>query len=426
MATDLGFSPSPRDAAGAARPGAASGNLMLMFGLPVAIVGLWVALLPAVLVVLALKLNRISPSPEAAAGNLGLILGVGALFAMFANPLAGRLSDRTFGRFGMRRPWIIGGVVVGYGALLMLALTDSIAMLVVGWAIAQVGFNAAFAGLMAIMPDQVAPNKRGRVAAAIGIGNNLAVPVATFIVQLFTVDTVQIIVPATIGVAVVLVFAFSFKDRVLESKPVEKLNLVSLLGSFVFNPIKNPDLGWAWLTKFLMVVAQATALTYLTLFLTKELGMSAQEAASGVFYASTANFLGLMCTTLAAGWLSDKLNRRKIFVLFAGVIGVAGLITIALAPNFAAVVLGQFIMGAGMGAFFAVDLALISDVLPSEKNNAKDLGVVNIAQALPQSLVPAAAPTIIGLTGGFAGLFLTGAVAGLLGAVAVTRVKGVR
>ena len=45
-----------------------------------------------------------------------------------------------------------------------------------------------------------------------------------------------------------------------------------------------------------------------------------------------------------------------------------------------------FISGIGFGMFQAVDTALMSEVLPSEKSFAKDLGVVNIAATLPQML----------------------------------------
>ena len=124
--------------------------------------------------------------------------------------------------------------------------------------------------------------------------------------------------------------------------------------------------------------------------------------------------------------MSDKLGRRKMFVLIAGLIAIIGLVIIALAPSLAIVIVGQFVIGMGMGAFAAVDLALIADVLPTDEDNGKDLGVVNIAQALPQSLVPVAAPGVIALTGGYAGLFITGAVVGLLGALSITRVRGVK
>jgi len=144
-----------------------------------------------------------------------------------------------------------------------------------------------------------------------------------------------------------------------------------------------------------------------------------------VFQATLANAVGLILTTATLGYLSDKLGRRKPFVVGSAVVAAIGLVTIALSSDFTGVLVGQFILGAGMGAFLAVELALISDVLPSDADSGKDLGVVNIAQALPQSLVPVAAPGVVAAFG-YPGLFIGGAVFGILGAISVLRVKGVR
>ena len=71
--------------------------------------GLWMALLPPILVGLAMRVRVIAPAH--ATGSLSLVVGVGALIALFGNPFFGRLSDRTTSRFGMRRPWLVVGAL---------------------------------------------------------------------------------------------------------------------------------------------------------------------------------------------------------------------------------------------------------------------------------------------------------------------------
>lgn len=71
--------------------------------------------------------------------------------------------------------------------------------------------------------------------------------------------------------------------------------------------------------------------------------------------------------------------------------------------------------GLGFGMFQAVDTALVSQVLPSAKSFAKDLGVVCIAATLPQALAPAIAGAIV-LSFGYIGLFPVGIVLSVLGA----------
>ena len=391
--------------------------------MPIALVGLFVALLPPVIVSLALKVNEIAA--DNTAGVLSLALGLGALMALLMNPLAGRLSDRTRGRFGMRRPWIIGGIVAGYLSLILLTQAGDVFSLVLAWMLVQLSFNAAIAALLAIMADSVRPKNRGRVAAAVGVAQNGSLVIGVFIVQLFDATTPQVLVPGAVGCAVVIIFALTFKDRVLTEKPATAFGVKDFFGSFVLDPRRNPDFGWAWLMRFLLTAAAVTATNYLALYLINNLGVSEADAANAVFYATLFNVVGVVSTTFVAGWLSDRLGRRKIFVFVAALVAVVGLLILAFAPNLTVVYVAQLIIGAGIGSFYAVDLALVTDVLPSSTDNGKDLGVVNIAQALPQSLVPAAAGGVVAAVG-YPGLFISGAVLGILGAVAAFRVKGVR
>jgi MFS family permease len=83
------------------------------------------------------------------------------------------------------------------------------------------------------------------------------------------------------------------------------------------------------------------------------------------------------------------------------------------------------IIGVGFGAFMAVDQALMTEVLPSADSYAKDLGVVNIAATLPQTLAPAVGGAIV-LAFGYAGLFPVGIVLSVLGAFCVFMIKAVK
>jgi MFS family permease len=84
------------------------------------------------------------------------------------------------------------------------------------------------------------------------------------------------------------------------------------------------------------------------------------------------------------------------------------------------------LLGIGFGMYIAVDAALVTLVLPSANNRAKDMGIVNIANTLPQSLAPALAAFIITATHSYFALFATGAVVTLLGILVVRPIKAVR
>jgi MFS family permease len=73
---------------------------------------------------------------------LALVAGVGALVAMFGNPFFGRMSDRTCSGQGMRRPWMVIGLVGGSLGILVVALAPNIPVVLIGWCLAQLFFNA--------------------------------------------------------------------------------------------------------------------------------------------------------------------------------------------------------------------------------------------------------------------------------------------
>ena len=66
--------------------------------------------LAPVLVTLALKVDSLV-GIKRAPSSLALVAGIGALVALVGNPFFGKMSDRTASRLGMRRPWMVTGLV---------------------------------------------------------------------------------------------------------------------------------------------------------------------------------------------------------------------------------------------------------------------------------------------------------------------------
>ena len=98
---------------------------------------------------------------------------------------------------------------------------------------------------------------------------------------------------------------------------------------------------------------------------------------------------------------------------------------IAALPVLPAVLVGAVLIAAGWSLFVSVDVAIITQVLPSDRSTGSMLGVANIANALPQVIAPMlAAPIVTGL-GGYPVLFLVTAAISLLVLVCVPRLRGV-
>src|SRR5258708_13331854 len=87
--------------------------------------------LAPVLVTLALKVNSLVGIQQAPS-SLALVAGTGALLAMFANPIFGKMSDRTSSPFGMRRPWMVIGLVGGSLGILIASLPPTTTLPLLG------------------------------------------------------------------------------------------------------------------------------------------------------------------------------------------------------------------------------------------------------------------------------------------------------
>lgn len=393
--------------------------------------GVYLALITPAMLSMAFKVQHISPSTEVATTRLGLILGVGALVALLANPLAGRLSDRTASRFGMRRPWILGGALVSLAGLALIGVATSVWVVLVAWCLVQAAMNAVLAAANATIPDQVPELQRGKVSGILGVMTPFAILAGSFLMTKLPGDFERFVLPGVIAAALSFLFVLVLKDRRLEHKPEQRLTLGQFFGSFVFNPVKHRDFGWTWLTKFLVVFGYAGIATFMPFYLSEKFHLAEQDALQTILLVNLASMAAMMISSPIGGILSDRIGKRRPFVSAAGIIMVVGLALIAFAPSIPVIILAQAIVGFGAGSFFSVDLALATQVLPDPEDTAKDLGVLNMANALPQSIAPAMAPAIIALgaatpLGGYAVWYLFGALVALTGAILVYRIKGVK
>ena len=392
-----------------------------------AYLGITLMFLAPVLVTLALKINSLV-GIEQAPNSLSLVTGVGSFLAIFANPFFGKLSDRTSSPLGMRRPWMVVGLVGGSLGVLVVALAPSIPVVLVGWCVAQLLFNAQLAAVVAVLPDQVPTAQRGLVAGVLGVCLPIASVSGTFLVQLFTGNQLAMfLVPCAIGGFFVLLFAVTLKDRRLAKADKPPWSLREFASTFYVNPRPSPDFAWAFASRFLFVLAYAFLITYQAYYLLDKIGSPEADVPRQIFLGTLIQSAFVVVASVVGGRLSDWTGRRKIFVLTAAVVYGLAMFGIAVASDFNAFLVGMAIGGLGFGMYMAVDLALVADVLPNKDNAAKDLGVLNIAAALPFSIAPAMAPAILAIgRGSYGVLYTVAGVCAILGAAAILPVKRVR
>ncbi len=405
--------------------GRVGGTFIALYALALASTSL--LFIAPLLVTLALKINSLV-GIDRAPNSLALVAGVGSLLAMVGNPVFGRLSDRTTSRWGMRRPWMVVGVIGGSIGILIVALAPNVPVVLVGWCTAQLFFNAVLAAQVAVLPDQVPAAQRGLVSGVLGVCLPVASVVGTFLVKLFTGSQLAMfLVPCAVGGFFILLFAATLQDRRLAAADRPPWSLRELAGTFYVNPRRSPDFAWAFASRFMFVLAYAFLVTYQAYYLLDHIGSTETEVPGPIFLGTLVPSAFIVVASVVGGRLSDRTGRRKVFVLTASVGYGVAMFVIALAAGFNGYLVGMALGGLAFGVYVAVDLALVTDVLPDRNDAAKDLGVFNIAGALPFSVAPAIAPVVLALGGGsYTVLYALGGVCAIAGAAAVLRVKGVR
>jgi MFS family permease len=206
------------------------------------------------------------------------------------------------------------------------------------------------------------------------------------------------------------------------------------------SPREHPDFAWAWITRFLVNLGNFIALTYFFYYLTDGLGFTDDQATGRLQTLTTIYGATIILTAVVVGHWSDRVGKRKPFVIWSGVVVAIASAILAVSQNWPSAMVAAGVLGCGYGIYQAVDFALITQVLPAAEGRAKDLGVINIAAAFPQVAAPIVAAAIIVLVRasggsvvtngdswslGYGLVYATGFVMCLLGSVFVTRIRSV-
>ena len=175
------------------------------------------------------------------------------------------------------------------------------------------------------------------------------------------------------------------------------------------------------------MLAYAFLVTYQAYYLLNKLGSAEADVPQQIFLGTLVQSVLVVLASLVGGRLSDRTGRRKVFVLVASIVYGFALFVLAAATGVNGFLVGMAISGLGFGVYFAVDLALVTQVLPDKDNAAKDLGVFNIAGALPFTIAPAIAPAILAAGGGsYSVLYTVAGLCAVIGAFAILPVRRVR
>jgi len=381
---------------------------------------------------LSVLIARIAPENQE---FLGYVTGVGALVVVLAGPLVGILSDRTRSRLGRRRPWLIGLTLVGLVGLLIVSVSPNVWIALLGWAVTQFGFGIAALQVTSSMGDRLPQSQRGKVGGLTGVATMVGSIAGVALASAFATSNLLIfLVPGLVGAIFILLFAVFIKEPDLRNAAAAaKVTLGSLLAGYGYNVKKYKDFSWNWLGRFLFNFGVTLSSTFTTFFFAAKLGLPVTQIGGVV---AIAGLLGIVSTVGGAalsGFLSDRLKRRKSFILLAGVLFTVGAVIASIAPDLPVLLVGLGVLQFGLGIFSAVDQALFLDVLPEQDTQAGRFVAINqFSTSIPQFAAPLVAPVflLIGAGSGAKNYGLLYLIAGgfalIGGLVILLRVKSVR
>ncbi|KOU43519.1 MFS transporter [Streptomyces sp. WM6373] len=374
-------------------------------------------------VLLPTQVAAIAPADKVAV--LGVIGGVSSIFATAFNPIAGALSDRS----GRRNPWILGGALASLVGLAFLGSVTTALLVGIGWCLVQATMNIYQAAVTAIVPDRVPAARRGTASALVGLGLPIGGTVGVLVASQTAehLRTGYLVFGAIVAAAALLLTGF-FRDTprsgpAADAQPVPvRAQLAAFLSS-----LADHDFRWAFIGRALMVLGYFSVVGYQLYILGDHIALPAgltPPAAMAVL--TPVSMVAMAVSTVLGGLLSDRWNRRKVFVGVSAALAGLVMVVPVVSPTWTGMLVFSALNGLAFGCFMAVDTALVTLVLPRAEDAARDMGVLNIANAGPQIIAPFVASAVVTALGGYTPLFLVGGALSLIGALAILPIRSVR
>ena len=369
-------------------------------------------------------------NPANKADNLALMFAVTSVFSTLTTPIAGALSDRTRTRWGRRSPWIAIASLIGSLCLFGVSWMTSFWSLMILWVMATVAYNAMQPAMTTVIADRFAPQTRGVVSGVVGAGMTAGLTAGTVLAGYLAGERVLAygLFAAAIAVSCIA-FVLINREGSSAHHPRRAFSWGAFARSFWIDPKAHPDFAWAFAGRFTIYMGYQAVAAYLLYILRDYIGLS--DAGSNIAIANMA-ILTLVClivSSLGSGFLSDRLQRRKPFVIGSSLIMGCAMVVPLVMPNMTGMWIYAGLIGLGYGMFMSIDMALMTQVLPqtTEGDEGKDLGVLTTAVNIPQILSPVMAAILLKLFGGDYGAIFIAAIVFVFGsAFLVMPIRSVR
>lgn len=384
--------------------------------------------------------TRIFQNLGATLDSVPLLWLAGPITGLIVQPLVGYLSDRTWSRYGRRRPYFVLGAALGAATLIVMPNASILLTAVLMLWLLDASLNFTMGPFRAFVADQTSIEQRSTGYLAYMFFASLGAVVGSLLPWTFAQLGVSVhAAPGEISNVVKYAFyvgAALFLSAVCWSAFRTREYAPEVLAKFdggarwrIADWISPPML-WLGLVQFCSWFVLFTVYVY-TVPAVARLHFGAAEPGSAA-YESAANWVGVLFATYN-GFAAIAALIIPFFVRRYGVrmshrinlwIGAAGLLSMLLIRDPRWLLLSMVGFGIAWASIVALPYAMLANNLPSRKMGV-NIGIFNIFVVIPQLLAGVILSWVVRVVfnGDPSYAFVLGALGWFLAGLAVVRVK---
>ena len=330
--------------------------------------------MPLLALLLPLKVNALVGADRY--GLLAICGVAGAIVAGLANITFGWLGDRSVARGGGRRGWLRCGAIATLLSFAAFILADDAVTIVASIIFFQIAINVVLAQIAALIAHEVPAAQKGTTAALLTLGNPLAAGASALVVAVASSEAARLAIVAALMIACVAPLAFSAARLAPAVDTATHLRVAS-----------RRNLTIAWASRLLMQIANSGVGLYLLFYFEELPGDGAQVPARLSGLLLVAALVPVPLAMLLGRW-SDRIRRQTPFLAATSALAMAGLLGMALAGDWVSGSISYVAVATGAAVFVALNTGYAMLLLPSGARCGRELGILNLANTLPQVVAP--------------------------------------
>ena len=401
---------------------ASSPERALAFLLPAAI-GLYACFQGVQAIFAPDRIEAIAPAAKVA--DVAWLTVICAATGVAGLVVIGAASDATTSRFGRRAPWLAAMAALSLAFAALLSQQWTVGGVALWYGALWFTLNGFQAALLAVAPDRVPERLRARASFTFAIAGPIGGLLGVNLAARLPPSLGYFVLFGSLALTTALFLVFAAEAPFAGAKPLHpapgrvRLAALSSFGS--------RDFALAWVFRVLMYSAQFAINNYLLYILRDYVGeatLPGHDARTAAAWVGAVRTVATLTAVFASHRLAARTSRRRVFAQGYAALMALAMLAPVLSPTWAGMLAFAGFGGLAMGAYAAIDLALMSRVLPNRHTAGRDLALLVMAGATAQFVAPAMASLLIGAFG-YPALFLASATVTVAAGFVVGRLRSV-